>query len=80
MQIRTWPIVCAGMVIAVILVCTAAVSVDSETALPLPMRSPFDVQSTVAPMRGGKIEGALRPFPPIHDALWPPIPPISVFL
>jgi|SaaInlStandDraft_2_1057019.scaffolds.fasta_scaffold77224_3 hypothetical protein len=74
MQVRVWPIICAGAVSAVILACSAAVSVDSETTLPPPMASPFDVQSTVAPLRGGKIESALRPIPPIHNALWPPIP------
>jgi hypothetical protein len=80
MQVRVWPLICSGTVGAVIFACSAGVSVDYETRLSPPMASPFDVRSTVAPMRGGKIEISLRPIPPIHDALWPPIPPILVYL
>jgi hypothetical protein len=34
-------------------------------------------KNAVARLRGSRIETALRPVPPVHDAIWPPLP--SVF-
>ena len=64
------------IVIVFLAVGRVAISVAPETSAPRQMIESFDVRRTVAPLRGGQIEVALRPIPRIHDALWPRLLPV----
>ena len=78
MGIRAWSITWMGAAIVSIFVSTVAISVVPETNPRQQMTRSFGVRRTVAPLRGGLIEKSLRPVPPIHDALWPPLPSFPV--
>jgi hypothetical protein len=39
----------------------------------------FDAYSHPMTRLGGPVETTLRIVPPLHDAIWPPLPPMSIF-
>jgi hypothetical protein len=39
----------------------------------------FNVYSNPMTRLGGPVETTLRIVPPVHDAIWPPLPPMSIY-
>lgn len=67
-----------GGKIAIVVVALSAAAMllipGSTPTRPAPQSGNFN--NAIAGLRGSRIEAALRPVPPVHDALWPPLLPV----